>query len=47
VPDIAGPIPLADARPGSIRVPERGKGVQPTGRSESPVDQNNRAVGSE
>ena len=31
-PDLPDPVPLADARPGGIHVPERDPGVQPTGR---------------
>jgi hypothetical protein len=43
VPEVAEPIPLADAPPGGIHVPER-DGVQPTGRSDLPDDPNNRVV---
>lgn len=31
-PDLPDPVPLADAGPGGIHVPERDPGVQPTGR---------------
>jgi hypothetical protein len=47
VPDVAEPIPLADAPRGGIHVPERDNGVLPTGRSEEPADPNNRVVSSE
>jgi hypothetical protein len=33
-PKVPDPVPLADAKPGGIHVPERDDGVQPTGRSE-------------
>ena len=46
-PDAAEPIPLADAPPGGIHVPERDDGVRPTGRSEPPTDPNNRVVSPE
>lgn len=32
--ELPDPIPLADAPPGGIHVPERDDGVQPTGRDE-------------
>jgi hypothetical protein len=41
------PIPLADAPPGGIHVPERDTGVVPTGRREPPDDPNNRVVSGE
>jgi hypothetical protein len=44
VPDVEELIPLADAPPGGIRVPERDSGAQPTGRREPPADPNNRAI---
>ncbi len=47
VPDVPEPVPLADAPPGGIHVPERDDGVQPTGRSEPPADPNNRVVSRE
>lgn len=46
-PDAAEPVPLADAPPGGINVPERDDGVVPTGRSEPPDDPNNRVVSPE
>jgi hypothetical protein len=39
VPDLPDPIPLVDAPPGGIHVPERDQGVQPTGRSEPGPDE--------
>ena len=47
VPDVAEPVPLANAPPGGIHVPERDPGVRPTGRSEPPTDPNNRIVSPE
>ena len=46
-PDVPEPVPLADAPPGGIHVPERDDGVQPTGRSALPDDPNNRVVSPE
>lgn len=46
-PTVAEPIPLADAPPGGIHVPERDDGVTPTGRREPPADPNNRIVSRE
>ena len=43
-PNVPEPVPLVDAPPGGIHVPERDDGVQPTGRSEPPEDPNNRIV---
>jgi hypothetical protein len=46
-PAVTEPIPLADAPPGGIHVPERDDGVQPTGRRDAPDDPHNRIVESE
>jgi hypothetical protein len=46
-PEVPDPVPLADAPPGGIRVPERDDGVRPTGRSEPPNDPDNRVVSPE
>jgi hypothetical protein len=43
-PDVAEPVPLADAPPGGIIVHERDPDVHPTGRREPPDDPNNRIV---
>ena len=47
VPEVTEPIPLADASPGGIHVPERDARVKPTGRREPPDDPSNRVVSPE